>query len=338
MSTLPSLDELLETLQVVSLPMNTPFRDVTVREAALFEAPGGWVEFSPFLEYETAEASTWLAAALDAGWQTQPEPVRHSVPVNATMPAVPASQVPEVMARYGDLAGLHTVKVKVAAHGEALEDDRARLRAVREIVGDDVRIRIDVNGRWSLDEAFAALTQLERFGLEYAEQPVATVEELARLREMLANAAVAVPIAADESIRKAEDPMRVAALGAADLIIVKAQPLGGARRVLDIVRDTGLPAVVSSALDTAVGIAFGARVAAALPALEHACGLGTGAFFDRDVVAGPLVHDFAIAPGWPEVDADALRQLGAGTARTGWWRERIADCYAQLTRDSPDAD
>lgn len=339
---LPSLDELLEPMRVVSLPMHTRFRGITRREAALLHGPNGWVEFSPFLEYDTAEAAAWLAGAIDAGWTPQPAPVRDRVSVNATLPAVPAGEVPAVMAHYGDLSALHTVKVKVAGEGDALEDDRARLRALRELVGNDVRVRIDVNGRWGLDEAFAALAQLARFGLEYAEQPVADVEDLARLREQLAAHDVPVPIAADESVRKAEDPLRVAELGAADLIIVKAQPLGGAHRVLDVVARSGLPAVVSSALDTAVGIAAGARLAAALPALDHACGLATGALFTDDVAgrdahgartaedAAGFVHDFAITPGWVEPDEDALDRLDAGVARTGWWRERIAACHAAL--------
>lgn len=329
---LPGLEELLEGLRVVSLPMNTRFRGITVREAALLHGPNGWAEFSPFLEYETAEASAWLAAAIDDGWGPATPVLRERIPVNATLPAVPPEQVPEVLARFGDLSALHTIKVKVAEAGQALEDDRARLRAVRELVGGSVRVRIDANGHWSLAEAHAALTQLAAFDLEYAEQPVADVEDLARLRELLGASGVPVPIAADESIRKAEDPLRVARLGAADVIIVKAQPLGGIRRACEVVAASGLPAVVSSALDTAVGIALGARLAAALSTLDHACGLGTGAFFDRDVarVGAVTTGSLTARPERIEPDADRLDALDAGTARTGWWRERITACHRHL--------
>ncbi|WP_084627022.1 o-succinylbenzoate synthase [Pseudoclavibacter soli] len=335
-ASLPALDELLDGLRVVSLPMNTRFRGLTVREAALLHGPNGWGEFSPFLEYETAEASAWLASAIDDGWGPATPVLRERIAINATLPAVPPEQVPVVLERFGDLDALHTIKVKVAEAGQALEDDRARLRAVRELVGDSVRVRIDANAHWSLSEAHAALTQLAAFDLEYAEQPVAEVEDLARLRELLSTSGVPVPIAADESIRKAEDPLRVAQLGAADVIIVKAQPLGGIRRACEVVAASGLPAVVSSALDTAVGIALGARLAAALPSLDHACGLGTGAFFDHDVARATAVDhaSLAVRPVRVTPDPDRLDQLDAGTSRTGWWRERITACHRHLVRTS----
>lgn len=341
----PTLADLLETMRVVSIPMNTQFRGVTVREAALFEAPNGWVEFSPFLEYEPLEASTWLASALDAGWLPQPQPLRHSIPVNATLPAVGPAEVPRVMERYGDLTNLHTVKVKVAGKNTTLEADIARLQALRSFAGDEVRIRIDVNGLWSLPDALDALAILEPFDLEYVEQPVRTVEELAELREQLAVRKIAIPIAADESIRKSDDPLRVAALGAADLIIVKAQPLGGAHRILSIVESTGLPTVVSSALDTAVGIAFGARVAAALPHLDHACGLGTGALFAGDVVGETSddsvqalpghVRDFRTVPGWPVPSPKKLARFEAAADRRAWWASRVTSCFDLLSRKPP---
>lgn len=333
---LPDLSTLLACMRVVSLPMNTKFRGVTYREAALFEAPQGWVEFSPFLEYGPRESATWLASALEAGWSRPPLERRSVIPVNATLPAVAPSEVSRVMDRYGDLTFLHTVKVKVAEENTDSSDDVARLQALRAYVGDNVRIRIDVNGKWNVAQATKAIESLQGFDLEYVEQPVATVEDLARVKEELAARQVETPIAADESIRKSDDPLRVAKLGAADLIIVKAQPLGGARRVLDVVRQTGLAAVVSSALDTPVGIAFGARIAAALPNLDHACGLGTGALFSAgltsvsDTLAPGNVTDFQTIAGWPVPTQAKLGELAASKEREQWWRERVAACYQVL--------
>lgn len=330
---LPSLEELLSTMRVVRLPMNTCFRGVTFREIALFHSPHGWVEFSPFLEYAPSEASAWLASALDAGWRRQPQYLRTSIPVNATLPDVPSSAVPTVMQRYGDLSRLHTVKVKVGGSTSSFEEDLARLRALRSLVGEEVRVRVDVNGAWTFAQALDNLSAFESIGLEYAEQPVATVEDMARLREALAHRRVGIKIAADENIRKADDPLRVKTLGAADIVVVKAQPLGGAHRILDIVAQIGLPAVVSSALDSAVGIALGARVAASLPSLEYACGLGTGALFDDDLARGSAVGsvvDFMTEAGWVQPDVKAFHRLAVEDDRYQWWEERVRACYRSL--------
>ena len=248
----PPLADLLSTLRVVSLPLATRFRGIDTREAALFEGPEGWTEFSPFVEYGDTEASTWLAAAIDFGWMPQPAPLRSEIPVNATVPAVPAASVPQVLARFD---GCRTAKVKVAEPRQRLADDIARVRAVREVLGVEGRIRVDANGGWNVDEAEHAIHALAEYDLEYIEQPCASVEELVELRRRVKY--MGIPIAADESVRKAADPLAVARAGAADLLVIKAQPLGGVRRALEIVRDAGLPAVVSSALDTSVGLSMG---------------------------------------------------------------------------------
>lgn len=223
---LPPLAEILSSLRVVSLPLVTRFRGVDHREAALFEGPEGWGEFSPFLEYGAGEASTWLAAAIDFAYEPQPAPHRTRIGVNATVPAVPAAEVSGVLARYG---ACRTAKVKVAEAGQTLDDDIARVAAVREILGPEGRIRVDANAGWNVDEAERALHALSEFDLEYAEQPCASIEELAELRDRLRK--WDLPIAADESVRKATDPLAVARAGAADIVIIKAQPLGapGAR-------------------------------------------------------------------------------------------------------------
>ena len=325
---LPDLDELLAGLRVVAIPMRVRFRGVTVREAALVNGPAGWGEFSPFPEYESAEASRWLASALESAWQGWPEPLRTRIPVNATVPAVPAEQVPAVLARF---EGCRTAKVKVGERGQSLHDDVCRVAAVRDAMGPGARIRVDANGAWDVDQASDALAALAAYGLEYAEQPCASVEELRELRLRLARNGVDVPVAADESIRKAEDPLRVARAGAADLIVVKVAPLGGVRRALEIVGGCGLPAVVSSALDTSVGMAAGVALAAALPELPHACGLGTVALLEGDVTEHQLVPRGGEVPvRRVAADPELLERWAAPADRQAWWRDRVRGCWNVL--------
>lgn len=321
---IPPLAEVLDTARVVALPMTTRFRGVDVREALLFEGPEGWAEFSPFAEYDDAEASTWLAAALADAWEQRPPFLRDRIRVNATVPAVPAEAVPVVLARFD---GCRTAKVKVAEAGQTLADDVARVRAVREAMGPEGRIRVDANGGWSLDEAERAIHALAPFDLEYVEQPCATIPELADLRARIRY--LDIPLAADESVRKATDPLAVARAGAADLLVVKAQPLGGVRRAIAIVADAGLPAVVSSALDTAVGLSQGAALAAALPTLDYDCGLGTASLFTDDV-AEARPSDGTVAVGRVTPDRQALDRLAASAERRDWWLDRLGRCHALL--------
>lgn len=323
---LPDVDELLETARVVALPLATRFRGVDVREAVVLEGPEGWTEFSPFVEYDDAEASAWLAGAIDFGWMPRPRARREAVPVNATVPAVTAAEVAGVLARFD---GCRTAKVKVAERGQVLADDVARVRAVREILGPEGRIRVDANGGWNVDEAEHAVHALAGFDLEYLEQPCASVEELAELRGRIRY--LGIPVAADESVRKADDPLRVARAGAADLLVVKAQPLGGVRRALEIVEAAGLPAVVSSALDTSVGLSMGVALAAALPDLPYDCGLGTASLFTADVAVPPLVAAGGVLPTTPVVpDAASLDAHAATPERSEWWRARLRRCHALL--------
>lgn len=325
-SALPSTDELLSTARVVALPLRTRFRGVDEREALLLHGPQGWTEFSPFPEYADAEASTWLFAAIDYGWRPQPPTLRDEIPVNATVPAVPAASVAGVLARF---PGCRTAKVKVAERGQILADDVARVAAVRDALGPEGRVRVDANAAWNLDEAEHAVHALAEFDLEYVEQPCATIDELAELRRRIRY--MGIPIAADESVRKADDPLAVARAGAADLVVVKAQPLGGVTRALEIVREAGLPAIVSSALDTSVGLGMGAALAAALPDLEIDCGLGTAALLAADVTGSPLVPvDGVIPVRRVEVDAELLDRHRATPDRERWWLDRLARCRALL--------
>ena len=320
----PALADLIGSARVVALPMATRFRGIDTREALLFEGPEGWAEFSPFVEYADEEAAVWLAAAIDFAYRPQPAPVRDLVPVNATIPAVDAERVPEVLARF---AGCRTAKVKVAEPGRTLADDVARVRAVREAMGAEGRIRIDANGLWNVDEAEHAVHALNEFDLEYVEQPCASVDELAELRRRVKH--MGIPVAADESVRKSSDPLAVARAKAADLLIVKAQPLGGVTHALQIVTAAGLPVVVSSALDTAVGLSQGVALAAALPALDYDCGLGTSSLF-LDDVADLRPVDGSIGIGRVSPDAAALDRLAAPADRRDWWLERLARCLEVL--------
>ena len=311
---------------MLSLPLRQRFRGIEVREVLLVEGPQGWTEFSPFTEYDDIEAASWLAATIDFGWTAAPAALRDRIAVNATLPAVDAEQVAEVLRQY---PGCRTVKVKVAEPGQTLADDVARLRATRAAIGPEGRIRVDANGGWNVDEAEHAAHAFSPFDLEYLEQPCATVEELVELRERLHD--WQLPIAADESVRKVSDPLAVARADAADLLVIKAQPLGGIHRSLAIVAEAGLPVVVSSAIETSVGIAMGAHLAAAIAELPFDCGLGTVGMLQRDPARDPLVAvDGAIEVRRPELDPDALRELAAPAVRELWWRARLERCYRVL--------
>ncbi|MES9543493.1 o-succinylbenzoate synthase [Actinomadura sp. NPDC000600] len=306
-------------MRVYSIPMRTRFRGVTRREGALLQGPAGWGEFSPFAEYGPAECARWLAAAREAATLGWPAPVRDRVPVNATIPAVGPERAFE-MARE---SGCRTAKVKVAERGQTDADDMARVEAVRAALGPQGRIRVDANGAWDVDRAARMVRSLDRWELEYAEQPCATLEELAAVRRR-----VDVPIAADESIRRAEDPLKVRAADAADVAVLKVQPLGGVAASLRVAEACGLPVVVSSAVETSVGLAAGVALAAALPELRYACGLGTLSLLEGDVVRDPLRPVAGeIEVRRPVVDEEALRRWEAPSAP---WRERALAAQAHL--------
>ena len=292
-----------------------------VREVALIDGPTGWGEFGAFLEYEPPEAAAWLASAIEAAYDGPPTTRRDRIPINATVPAIPALEVPKVLARFPDVS---TAKVKVAEPGQALVDDVDRVEVVRALVP---TVRVDANGGWTVDEAVEAARALTASGpLEYIEQPCQTVEELAQVRRR-----VDVPIAADESIRKADDPLRVVRAGAADIAVLKVAPLGGVRKLLEIAEQVDIPIVVSSALDSAVGIATGLHAAAALPHLEHACGLGTGALLMDDVVE-PMVPVDGYLPVTRVVpDRARLEALAAPLGRRRWWIDRVSACHQLMS-------
>ena len=322
---LPELADLLEDAHVVALPMRVRFRGITAREAVVLRGPTGWTEFSPFVEYDDAEAAAWLRAAIDFGW-AQHEPAADSVAVNATVPAIAPDAVAGLLARY---PGCTTAKVKVAEPGTTVDDDVARVAEVRRIMGADARVRVDANGLWTVDQAAVALERLAPFDLQYAEQPCRTVPELAALRARLSG--LDVPIAADESVRKAADPLAVARAGAADVLVVKAQPLGGITAARAIVAEAGLPCVVSSALDTSVGLGMGAFLAADAMSPGYAAGLGTAAMFESDVSGTPLLPvDGRVPVRRVEVSRELLARNAASPGRNAWWRARLERVHAVL--------
>lgn len=309
-------------MRVWALPLRTRFRGITVREGVLIEGPAGWGEWSPFLEYDAAVAAPWLRCAEEAAAGDWPAPVRERVPVNVTVPAVGPEQAHAIVTA----GGCTTAKVKVAEAGQSLDQDQARLEAVRDALGHPGAIRVDANGGWSVEEAVHAIGLLERAagGLEYVEQPTASVEDLAAVRRR-----VRVPIAADESIRRAADPYRVRELEAADIAVLKVQPLGGVRACLRIAEDIGMPVVVSSALESSVGLAAGVALAAALPELPYACGLATAQLLSEDLVVDPLLPvDGWLRVGAPVLDPVALERATATPAQVAHWEARLAEVRA----------
>jgi o-succinylbenzoate synthase len=299
-----------------SIGLKNKFRGITVREGMLFEGPAGWAEWSPFLDYDDATCVSWLRAAREAANDGWPAPVRDVVPVNCTVPAVDPARAAEIVRA----SGCGTAKVKVAEPGQTLADDLARVEAVRDAIGPGGRVRIDANGGWSVDEAVRNLKELARFDLEYVEQPCASVYDLAAVRRR-----TEVLVAADESIRRAEDPLLVRDLEAADIAVLKVQPIGGVRACLEIAEQIGLPVVVSSALETSIGIAAGVALAAALPELPYACGLATVSMFTSEVVADPLLPVDGMLPVVrPQPGRSELAAATANSVTTATWETRLA--------------
>ena len=303
---------LLESLRVVALPMKTKFRGVTVREVALIQGEYGWGEFSPFLEYDDAESAPWLACAIEAATQPRPKLFRNSVAVNGTIPATNDKKVmDDLVASY---PGVKTYKVKV---GDNLSEDIVRLARIRSL-GRTVNIRIDVNGLWSVEEALTNLYAFyENVGpFEYVEQPCATLDEL---RELKSKIRIPLKIAVDEVIRKTADPFALDLQGAADIVMLKVQPLGGIKRAHAIAEHHKLPVVVSSALESAIGINYGLALAASFEEMNFDCGLGTGSLLAKNVADLPIVDGKIqisdVVPNFEGLDVSA--------DRFEWWKNRI---------------
>ncbi len=313
------LADLLRSARVFAIPLRTRFRGITVREGVLIDGPAGWAEFAPFRDYDDAASQPWLRAAVDSASRNWPDPVRDRVPVNCTVPVVDPDAAASLVVR----SGCRTAKVKVADPRSTLAADAARVVAVRAALGPTGLIRVDANAAWTVPEAVDSIGVLTEAagGLEYVEQPCRTVDELAAVR-----AAVAVPIAADESIRLAADPARVALAGAADVAVIKVAPLGGAFAALRIALTCGLPVVVSSAVDTSVGLAAGLALAGALPELPYACGLGTASLLAGDITtrSGDPVDGMLPVPLYaPAPEPGLLDRFAADAPTTRYWLDRL---------------
>jgi len=313
------LNQLLASMQVVALPLKSKFRGITVREVALFEGPAGWGEFAPFLEYDDQESSTWLLSAIDAATNKPPMAHRGFISVNATLPALNnAKEIEELLQSF---AGCDTVKIKV---GENLGEDIVRIARVRALLP-KAKLRLDVNGGWSVEQALINLYEIygEVGPLEYVEQPCSSLVELKQLKEKLK---IDIKIAGDEVIRKAKDPFALDLQGAVDVLMLKVAPLGGITRAREIGAHHKLPLVVSSALESAVGISYGLQLAASLPTLDYACGLATGQLLSADLAANPFENGLlavkSISP-----DHELLAKYAVPVDRLNWWKERTARAF-----------
>ena len=298
--------QLLDTLRVIALPMKTKFRGITVREVALIKGPHGWGEFSPFLEYDDAESAPWLASAIEAATTPKPKLYRTSVAINGTIPAL---NEPADLKRVVDsFPGVTSFKVKV---GNDLAEDLARVNVIRNLQP-QAKIRIDVNGLWSVDQAEAFLSAVG--DIEYVEQPCATIEELRELKSR-----TSVKIVGDEVLRKAADPFAIDFTGAIDYLMLKVQPLGGIKRAHTLAEHHNLPVVVSSALESAIGINYGLTLAASFETMNFNCGLGTGSLLAADVAHLPIVDGkMEITEFEPQ-----LAGLDVASDRFEWWKNRI---------------
>ncbi len=313
-----TLEEALASLRVLALPMRTTFRSLDVRETALIKGESGWGEFAPFIEYSDQESLPWLESAIEAADKPLSPALREAIPINATVPASnDEAEIEQILSWY---PGVDTVKIKV---GTGIKEDLARIKAVRKYLP-KAKIRIDVNGSWSVDDALININAIynEVTGdlLEYVEQPVASLGELKQLKEGMS---VDVKIAGDEVLRKAKDPFAISLDGAIDILMLKVSPLGGIKRAMDLASYHKLPVVVTSALESAVGISYGLALAARVPKLDYACGLGTSALFNQDVSDIPIVNGAIKAASYP-IDLERVERYELKGECLEWWRNRIS--------------
>ncbi|MFM7451801.1 MAG: o-succinylbenzoate synthase, partial [Actinomycetota bacterium] len=301
----------------LALPMRTTFRSLDIRETALFKGESGWGEFAPFVEYSDQESLPWLESAIEAADTPLSPALRESIRINATVPASnDESEIEQILSWY---PGVDTVKIKV---GTGIKEDLAHIAVVRKHLP-KTKIRIDVNGSWSVKDALFninAIYEVTGDLLEYVEQPVSSLNELRQLKEGMS---VDVKIAGDEVLRKAKDPFAINLDGAIDVLMLKVSPLGGIKRALELANHHQLPVVVSSALESAVGISYGLALAARVPNLDYACGLGTSALFKQDVSDIPILNGAMKAASY-SIDLERIGRFELKGERLEWWRNRIS--------------
>jgi O-succinylbenzoate synthase len=307
-------------LKVVSIPVKYNFRQIKNREIALFEGPQGWSEFSPFIEYNNKESATWLKAALEAATTPAPRPIRDEVAVNAILPNIKVDQVSSLLASFN---GCTTIKVKV---NDFVNDHLLLQEVLRNIPG--AKFRLDVNGGWNLEEAIDNLRNYaQEFSeqIDYVEQPCRDIADLKSLGQM-----VKIPLAVDESIRKNLGSDLTKLKDVADVAIIKWAPTGGFKSALEVIEKIQLPVVVSSALDSSVGISHGLSLAAAIPNLYGPCGLATVALLAADVTSQPLIAENGVIKN-RRVIPDLIEVYEAEPARLRWWQDRVNEIYAEVS-------
>ena len=329
----PRLNDLVATARVVSIPLRTKFRGLTERELLVFEGPNGWSEWAAFTEYQDEEAATWLHAAIEWGFENLPEPVRKQVSVNAILPAVPTEEVAKVLGRAGKFS---TVKIKVADPKQTAADDLARILEVKDLYP-DAKLRLDANGGYTVAQALELIAEIENnsLDLEFFEQPVATIAELAELRIEISKLGQKTLVAADESVRRASDPLAVELAGAADLLVLKSAPLGGIASALAVANSSKLNICASSAMQSSIGLAAELHFAACLPEVNYDAGLGTGYLFGGDLTADRLLPENGILElRRPEINTSSLEILKAEDHRYDWWIARLERCSRILGLES----
>ena len=308
-------------MRIVALATKTDFRGIKIREVVLIEGEHGWGEFSPFLEYSPQECAPWLASAIEAASKPRPPLLRPKIAVNATLPAVTNSgDVAEILSWF---PGCDVIKIKV---GNNTGQDFKRINHALAITP-DAKIRLDVNGLWSVEEARSFIEALQtRVGkdrIDYIEQPCGTLEELRELKSKLNGT---VRISGDEVLRKARDPFSIDLVNAVDVLMLKVQPLGGLERSMALAAHHGLPVVVSSALESAIGISYGLHLAASLENLAGACGLATGALLADDfaalVIEGGAIVVSEVTPDYQGLEVSPVRYK--------WWQDRVMATWKHL--------
>jgi O-succinylbenzoate synthase len=311
--------------RVVSIPLRTRFRGMTERELLVFEGPNGWSEWAAFPEYGDEEASLWLEAALEWGYGSVPKPKRTEVRVNAILPAINGEEIAKLLSRAGEF---ETVKIKVSESGQQMTDDISRIQEVKNLYP-EAKLRLDANGGFQIPEALELIEQLSALGikLEYFEQPVKTIAELAELRLEISKRGLETLVAADESVRKSSDPLAVETAAAADILVLKSAPLGGIAKALEVAAASKLPIVASSAMQSSIGLGAELHFAASLDELVFDAGLGTLNLFAGDLVRNQLRPENGVLEvRREELNTSALEIFNAEDHRYDWWIARLERC------------
>jgi O-succinylbenzoate synthase len=337
-----SIVEVAEQSVPFALNLNAKFRNTQIRTGALISGSSGWGEFAPFPEYSDEVSAKWLAGALEAAFGTYPAKLRNSIPVNSIIPILDIAQTISAVESAIKDYGMTTFKVKVSDQSqEFLQSDELRVHAVRSTMdrlGIAGKIRIDVNGQWSVTQAIQAIQILDQAagGLDYVEQPCATIPELIELKHAMQKWEQPIQIAVDESLRTSVKIDVPGIQTAADILVVKSIPLGGVQRALDLVREIGLPAVVSGSLDSSVGLSSGIALAASIPQLHGACGLGTGTLFAQDLVTPttlPTNGELPVRRATPDAHLLASSATHVSASDRLWWQERIVRSWHSGAKD-----